>query len=214
MHNERDGESERAVNRAWSAWRSNRALLLGFVSLLTDGCRVPSDWAGSAATLSPLLSPPLRRRVRHLLPLFADMALSHRSRRGRSAVPSRRSSGVRATTPAPTAAALAQVSSSPSFLYLRVLRCPLAPAPNPSTICDFSCSSLCLPAHPEPHRANRELRFSIVLYLVFRTSDLLSIDLICDFLLWLYRCRHLMASVTWDLEVVAEEGRWGACCIL
>ena len=111
-------------------------------------------------------------------------------------MPSRRSSGVRATSPAPTAAALAQVSSSPSFLYLRVLRCPLAPAPNPSTICDFSCSSLCLPAHPEPHLANRELRFSIVLYLVFRTSDLLSIDLICDFLLWLYRCRHLMASVT------------------
>ena len=189
MHNERDRDRERAVNRAWSAWRSNRALLLGFVSLLTDGCRVPSDWAGSAATLVPLLSPPL-------LPLFADMALSHRSRRGRSAVPSRRSSGVRATSPAPTAAALAQVSSSPSFLYLRVLRCPLAPAPNPSTICDFSCSSLCLPAHPKPHRANRELRFSIVLYLVFRTSDLLSIDLICDFLLWLYRCRHLMASVT------------------
>jgi len=143
----KETERERAVNRAWSARISNRALLLGFVSLLTDGCRVPSDWAGSAATLAPLLSPPLRRRVRHLLPLFADMALSHRSRRGRPAVPSRRSSGVRATNPAPTAAALAQVSSSPppSFIYVCFGALSLQPQTLAPSVISLAPPFVCLP---------------------------------------------------------------------
>ena len=87
----------------------------------------------------------------------------------------------------------------PPRLSMRLLRVPsrsLAPAPNRSSICHFSCSSLCLSAHPERHRANRALQFSIVLCLVSPASDLLSLDLNCDSLLWLYRCKPFMASVT------------------
>ncbi|KAG2595411.1 hypothetical protein PVAP13_5KG073787 [Panicum virgatum] len=79
------------------------------------------------------------------------LVLSHRRRRGSPAVPSHQSTG-RACHRSSYGCCLAQISSPPPLsmcaLCVWVPSRSLSPVPNPSSMCDFSCTSLCLSAHP------------------------------------------------------------------